>query len=214
MKKKLLTLTLLLSMTASSFAAPISTPNVVKDTPIISDVYSSCRTVDLTNATSDYMLKPCEEAIISFNNVASVPLHIATQNETYYEMHIISSNGARSTATTTSYTTLYPNNKLYSGAFISNTVWKASNNEGSSNVIRDNGFIIGPGFVIATAYITNFTQYKGIRVHADSYGSTYYFPLLYIVNSDWQDTTTPWTSLGTITFPQPTSGFVLVKRLR
>jgi hypothetical protein len=29
----------------------------------------------------------------------------------------------------------------------------------------------------------------------------------------WNDTTTAWTSLGTIVFPQQTSGYILVRRL-
>ncbi|MBX0311785.1 MAG: hypothetical protein JHC31_08405, partial [Sulfurihydrogenibium sp.] len=76
MKKKLFALALL-TASASAFAAPISTPVNVSDTPIIGGNNGTCGTVDLTNATSDYMLKPCETAIIRFYNQTLVPLHVA-----------------------------------------------------------------------------------------------------------------------------------------
>jgi hypothetical protein len=75
MKKKLLALALL-TASASAFAAPISTPVNVNDTPIIGGNNGTCGTVDLTNATSDYELKPCETAVIRFNNQMLVPLHV------------------------------------------------------------------------------------------------------------------------------------------
>jgi hypothetical protein len=38
-------------------------------------------------------------------------------------------------------------------------------------------------------------------------------PVVHLYASQWNDTTTAWTSLGTITFPQATSGYILVRRL-
>ncbi|MBX0311204.1 MAG: hypothetical protein JHC31_05430 [Sulfurihydrogenibium sp.] len=76
MKKKLFALALLTTATVS-FAAPVSSPNNLNDSPVIGGSNGTCGTVDLTNATSDYLLKPCETAVIKFNNQLSVPLHIA-----------------------------------------------------------------------------------------------------------------------------------------
>jgi hypothetical protein len=47
------------------------------------------RRIDLTNASSDYNLQVGEEAIINFTNATSVPLRIATQSGTYYEVDLL-----------------------------------------------------------------------------------------------------------------------------
>jgi len=48
--------------------------------------------VNLTGATTDYELQVGQIAYISFTNVTNVPLHIATPNNSYYELHVIPSN--------------------------------------------------------------------------------------------------------------------------
>ena len=51
--------------------------------------------VNLTNATQDYELQPYEIAYISFSNATTVPLRIATPNNSYYELHLIPSDTGR-----------------------------------------------------------------------------------------------------------------------
>ncbi|MDM7320618.1 MAG: hypothetical protein P3W91_002680 [Fervidobacterium sp.] len=86
-------------------------------TYVRSNVYTF-RRVDLTNATSDYMLQVGEEAYISFSNTTSVPLRIATHNGTYYEFHLVCTNTGGTSGATTAPIYLYPNNTTYSNAFV------------------------------------------------------------------------------------------------
>jgi len=169
--------------------------------------------VDLTGATEDYFLKVGEEAYISFSNVTQVPLHIATQDGTYYEMHIIPSNTGGTSGGANSSVFLYPNNTTYSNAFYSAEVWRNNSSLGSSYV-QSSAFKIGWSLSCITALITNRTQYKNVRCLTDNYGVSTDWPTVSVVSSDWRDTTTPWTSLGTVIFLPSTSGEILVRRLR
>jgi len=168
--------------------------------------------IDLTNATEDYFLKVGEEAYISFSNVTQVPLHIATQDGTYYEMHIIPANtGGMSGGTGLIY--LYPNNTTYSNAFYYANFGCRSTGLGYAYQLL-HAFRIGVGFSCTTAWITNRTQYKNVHEIYDIYGINDSYPLAVVSSTDWRDTTTPWTSLGTVVFPQASSGEILVRRLR
>ena len=180
-------------------------------TYVKSNVYSF-RRVDLTGATSDYMLQVGEEAYISFSNATSVPLHIATQSGTYYECHLICSNTGGTSGGTEAEIYLNPNNTTYSNAFMYVEVNRASSGLGS-NYFTYSAFRCGYGFSNLTCYITNYTQYKNVRGIYDLYGLSDYYPGLFIFSTDWRDTTTAWTSLGTFIFPQSTSGYILVRRL-
>jgi hypothetical protein len=68
-------------------------------------------------------------------------------------------------------------------------------------------------FASSVFYVTNFVQYKNVKGIYDMYGIGGSYPALFIFSTDWQNTTTPWTSLGTITFPQASSGYIVVRRL-
>jgi hypothetical protein len=181
-------------------------------TYIKSDAYTF-RKVDLTNATSDYMLQVGEEAIINFTNATSVPLHIATQSGTYYECHLVCSNTGGTSGGTSGGIYLNPNNTTYSNSFVYAYVFRASRAQGS-DYITYSAFRCGWGFVSSAFYITNFVQYKNVKGIYDTYGTIGSYPQLFIFSTDWRDTTTPWTSLGTITFPQVTSGYTIVRRIK
>ena len=170
------------------------------------------RRVDLTGATSDYDLQVGEEAYISFSNATSVPLHIATQSGTYYECHLICSNPGGTSGGVNSEIFLNPNNTTYSNAFVYATVYRSATASGSG-YITYSAFRCGTLFSNLICYITNYTQYKNIRGFYDIYGLSHHYPSIYIFSTDWRDTTTAWTSLGTITFPQSASGYILVRRL-
>jgi len=77
-----------------------------------------------------------------------------------------------------------------------------------------NQFRIGFSFSAITAFIVNNTSYKNIKAITDSYGYSRGYPIINSISCDWRDTTTPWTSLGTISFPQPSSGEILIRRLK
>ena len=169
--------------------------------------------IDLTEATEDYFLKVGEEAYISFSNVTQVPLRIATQDGTYYEMHIIPANTGGTGGGTSAPIYLYPNNTTYSGAFYFAQPYRSAGSFGA-DYTQLNAFRVGWSFICNTSWITNRTQYKNIRSVASSYGVSGTFPASGAGSTDWRDTTTEWTSLGTVVFPQSTTGEILVRRLR
>jgi hypothetical protein len=173
--------------------------------PINNNSYSNA--VNLTSATSDYFLSVGQVAYISFTNTSSVPLHIATTNGTYYEMVVNSSNSNGNNLQIW----LNPNNTTYSNAFNYFDYWIYNGGVGH-DIVSCSGFYVGESFMAGVVFISNFTTFKTTRVlqieSASSYPS-----VLRVGGSIWNDTTTSWTSLGTITFPQATSGYVLVRRL-
>jgi hypothetical protein len=174
--------------------------------------FTASTRVDLSNATEDYPLAVGEEAIINFTNATSMPLHIATQNGTVYEMHLIPSNPVGTSGGSATPTFLNPNNNTYSNAFkyadLSRTSFSSN-----SGYFMFSAFRIGWAFTSLFCVITNKTIYKNIKGFYDVYGVSYSYPLAIIFSTDWQDTITAWTSLGTIAFPQPSSGQILIRRV-
>jgi len=179
----------------------------------ILDVLEAPVVIDLSNAQQDYELQLHEVAYISFSDVTQVPLHIATPNDSYYELHVIPSNTGGTSGGTDGNVFLYPNNTTYSGAFYSAEIWRIASGQ-SSSYLQNSAFVIGRAFSAITAWITNRTQYKNVRSVLDYYGISNTYPAIRAISSDWRDTTTAWTSLGTIVFPQSTSGEILVFRAR
>jgi hypothetical protein len=185
---------------------------ILPSTSLIQTNTYTIRRVDLTNATDDYMLAVGEEAIINFKDTKSVPLHIATQDGTVYEMHLIPSNTGGTSGGVKAEIYLNPNNTTYSNAFYYAELYRHSS-DGSSNYYNYSAFRIGWAYTSLYCIITNRTVYKNIKGFEDIYGVDYSYPDLGIIATDWRDTTTSWTSLGTITFPQKRSGQILVRRL-
>jgi len=169
--------------------------------------------VNLSDATEDYALEVGKIAHISFSDATQVPLHIATPNNSYYELHVIPSNTGGTSGGTGGSMFLYPNNTTYSNAFYYAEVYRNSSGLGN-NYVQYSAFRIGYAFSCITAWITNRTQYKNVRGIYDIYGISAGYPLLTTFSTDWRNTTTEWTSLGTVVFPQSTSGEILVFRAR
>ena len=169
--------------------------------------------IDLTNATEDYFLKVGEEAYISFWNVTQVPLRIATQDGTCYEMHIIPANTGGTSGAITNDAYLYPNNTTYSNSFVFAYMYR-SGYTFTGQYLTYSAFRIGGAFFVGTVWITNRTQYKNTRFILSGYGFSTGYPNLGVGSCDWRDTTTPWVSLGTVVFSQSSSGEILVRRLK
>jgi hypothetical protein len=177
-------------------------------TYVKSNVYTF-RRVDLTNATSDYMLQVGEEAYISFNNTTSVPLRIGVESNTslfllfvYNRVRPSSSNGP---------VKLAPNNTVISSSF-TRAVWELNSNGVTGS---DTGSI--DAFEICVWAPSNIFALCNIasRVVNFIYGrtGTDNVSRLGIGASVWTNTTTAWTSLGTIIFAENNSGYILVRRL-
>jgi len=218
MKGKFGVIALLLSSIV--FAAPVSTPNTLNDTPIISGGGSggggggsggsgTCRRVDLTNATSDYDLQPCEEAIIRFTNQLSVPLRIATGNDRLYEIFLQFSVNL---VAYPGFTYLNPNNTTYASSF-SYVSWYWSSPGGNSWVARTDS---DPAFRVFTdtphSYIILDTTRRILRGFT-SFEWGYPHVGYGIFASKWHSNLVSWTSLGTFAFPRAMSGYILVRRL-
>ena len=169
--------------------------------------------IDLSSATEDYLLQPYCIAIINFSNTTTVPLHIATPADSYYELHIIPSNTGGTSGATDSPIYLYPNNTTYTNAFWVAEYWR--NSSGFSSAYTNiSAFKVGQAFSAIVAWITSRTQYKNVRAITDVYGISTGWATIRPMSTDWRDTTTPWTSLGTIVFPQNSSGTIITFRLR
>ena len=167
--------------------------------------------VDLTNANEEYLLKVGEEAYISFNNVTSLPLNIKTVNDSLYEAYLIPTNPGTLSGTNIR-VKLLPNNTEYTNQIVFTYIF-CVNNLFSSTYATSSHFYIGAGYANINMWIVNRKQYKNIRCINDSYGYSAYFPAILEISNVWRDTTTNWSSIGTIVFPMSTSGEIIVRRL-
>jgi hypothetical protein len=193
---------------------PVALPNGKLDAgwlPNDSSGGSGYRRVDLTDATSDYNLQVGEEAIINFTNTSSVPLRIATQSGTYYEMDLISFVPIKTGINSPIF--LNPNNTTYSNAFVFMGVYMADNISGiSSGKVTYSAFRITWAGAHARIYIHNVITAKSVKSLSHEWDSWNWCSVEMSLTY-WNDTTTAWTSLGTVTFPQSYSGYILVRRL-
>jgi hypothetical protein len=210
MKGKFGVIALLLS--SLTFAAPVSTPSTLNDTPIISGGSGTCGRIDLTYATSDYMLKPCEEAVINFTNPTYIPLRIAVDRGAVYQL--ISNAGG---------CVLYPNNTSYPNLFFS-TDWGINGSDREVfhyfYLARGDAFLLGnaSGAGLIISYIDTSIS-KTITQHAADFSfvppAAGYSP--YSIRhfaSHWISPTS-WTSLGTLRcYPLARPGYVLIKRIK
>jgi hypothetical protein len=171
------------------------------------------RRVDLSNATSDYPLAVGEEAIISFTNKYAIQLHIATQDNTVYEMFVTTLDPDRESMTTTYPLWIITNNIYYFDSSQLFPYFELSFDSYTFDIKRGvyNSFRLG---YVGSVYciITNSTIYKNIKGYGSIYGNsdTHLFTLFV---SEWKDTTTSWTSIGTLDFKHYATGNVLIRRL-
>jgi hypothetical protein len=169
--------------------------------------------VDLTNATSDYDLQIGQKAIITLSNNTSKPLRIATSNGKIYRMIIAPSNNFSNSGGTVGNIFLQPNNTTYSNAFKNTIIVRDGNNFASHYNLTFDAFRIAHSISFIDLTIQNFTTAKLVKSILLMWGTSVHFPTLEIDVSAWNDTTTAWTSLGTLVFPVSTSGKVIVERL-
>jgi len=180
---------------------------------VASGVYTF-RRVDLTNATSDYNLQVGEEAIIYFDTTQSTTknLRIAT-NEGLYQMFI----WAKYDTSINNYSVvLYPNNQSYSNAFKIIGLWLDEGTYLGYGTGTASGFglgrIIEGGLLLC--YFSTYRLGKFMIAWHKVVGSVVYGRLYYFVQR-WDNTTTPWSSLGTINVAGSRNGtlIILVRRL-
>ena len=167
--------------------------------------------IDLTSATSDYLLGIGETAKITYTSATSVPLHIATQ-EGLYEFTI--SGNLSTTVANDNNISVLPNNTTYSAQF-TEVGYKISSGNSSAIVLdaSTNQFNTAwSNAVSANLSISTKTTAKtlqGTVLNKRVNGTTEHFT----ISSFWNNTSTAWTSLGTITFPFAQSGIIVIKRI-
>ncbi len=204
---------------ASNVIVPLNANGVLdlSATYVKSDVYTF-RRVDLTGATDSYILQIGEEAIINFNNTASVPVRIdfgytssSYSNTPLYELYIRFFNNLNNS----DYIRLYPNHTTYSGQFSHVSVfWNSS---GQSGVVSYgttfNTFRIFPQTPHAYMILdTSRNIVQGITSYDAGSNSIGYG--LFV--SKWTisgSSSVVWATIGTFTFPSSMSGYILVRRL-
>jgi hypothetical protein len=175
--------------------------------------------IDLSNATEDYSLPPFSTAVINFSNATSVPLRIATTNNSFYELQIIPTNQNNGVD---GVVTLRPNGQTYSDQFRCDRLFFGYNYLiNFTQPVSASAFIVGHGVPFSVVWITNRTNFRKIIAYAAIYGCSIYInssytlqsPAMVLLNCEWVNTTTQWTSLGTIVFPQTTTGTIIIHRL-
>ncbi len=165
--------------------------------------------IDNSGATSDLLLNPGESAFVSYISATSIPLHIQTTSSGVYDLEIIgdlSNTGGADTAAG-----LYPNNSGISTDF---RIIYRHNTGGGDASGTNTGFLLGGGLVMgATLKVYTFTTNKTLRGSIHTLQSSS-FTYLYEVLAIWNDVSTPWTSLGTLTFDTAQSGMAVIHRIQ
>jgi len=184
----------------------------LSSTYIRSNVYTF-RRVDLSNATSDYELQVGEEAIIYFDTTQSTtkPLRVKT-NEGLYQMLI----WAKYDTSINNFVVLYPNNQSYNDAFTVIALWLDEGTYLGYETGRGSGFTLGR-IIQGGLFMCYFSTYKlgkFMLAWQTVVGSVGHGRLKYLVQR-WDDTTTSWSSLGTISTLGSRNGtlVILVRRL-
>lgn len=177
----------------------------------------STNRIELTSVASDYNLEVDQTAVIKFTNAINVPLHIATESGTGYEMKLFNEGPAgKSDDNMPVPIRFLPNNnkteskeELFS--FIEMVHTSQSNVFGSK--VRYRSFRIGYGTCMLSCVISNFTTFKVIQSQVSETDDVGMWAITSSCTCVWEDTTTPWTSLGTIELPYPQTGSIVIKRV-
>lgn len=172
----------------------------------------------LHNCTYDYELREGQSGINIFNNTNTIPLNVKCNNGVY-EIIIVPTSPNRGTSggSTSAPTKLLINNTTYTNtiSYAGQYILYDSTGGGLSYNNSQNGLILSHNLSPASirAIVTTETSNKSCITHASAYGVA-----SNIVRTQWgtsasNDTTTVWTSLGTITSPVSISGYIIVKRV-
>jgi len=176
--------------------------------------------INLTYASSDYMLQPGQVAYISFNNQSLIPMHIAVPepsspaNPVIYDITISVATGASSNGAFW----LYPNNTSYN-----NISYSALEMSSASSV----SLWTGPNSYLGLdlQYGQSDTPPVTMKALVSYWGYSYPKQIvgfgadvggLAVAGSIWNDTSTMWTSLGSFQIfylGGNATGMIIVRRL-
>jgi hypothetical protein len=168
--------------------------------------------INNTGAAVDLALGVGQVCFIDFVGVSSIPLSVATQDGQEYEISYIQNQGPQSNNTLL----LKPNNLTY-GSAIGHTQWYADVSAFSTTGggTLEGNFLLSIGYVGANYHTISRVTTRLAEKTCFSSGRGAQPGIAYMGFSFdlWADTTTKWTSLGTINSVDSLTGRVYVRRL-
>jgi hypothetical protein len=161
--------------------------------------------IDLTESEVEVFLTPGRTAVVRYNSALEVPLNVQSE-EGIYEIILIG-DGNQVVADTEGNIQFRPQNLLAPGEFSCNI---------TTNLPTEDSFLLNPGLLVqCTILASTFTLSKSITFNSLSFGST--FGPSGINKAEgiglWNNYLTFWTSLGTLVFPSPQTGRVVIRRI-
>jgi hypothetical protein len=165
---------------------------------------------------ADLSLGIGQSATASFTSATSMPLHIACGDGQIYEVEIA---GTFTPVASGANPYLQPNNTAPStNSFARGNITAISSTAsllgGGNPTAADGGFLFGTGSSVFNATIKVFTSTASKNAIALSLNQNTTDVLrTFYVASKWNDTTTIWSSLGTIIMPNAWTGTITVKRI-
>jgi len=177
--------------------------------PITAAYYSPV----LWNGSTDRVLGAGQITQDSFTSATSMPLNIVCGDGQVYEIDMVGSYTAAAAGTDP---VLQPNNAVPTtniftgrGLYVTNTTVTGLN--GALNV---NGFDLCAGSAsILVGKFTLFTSTLNKKIIVDSASNTSTDSYKTNWAIEWNDTTTPYTSIGTVIMPIAWTGQIVVKRI-
>lgn len=162
---------------------------------------------------ADLVLGIGQSAKITATAATSIPLHVACGDGQIYEIEMV---GRFTPAAVGASTLLLINNATMSGnfGFFYHQVYGASTIAGANTTLAATGFVISSGCSPYYAKATVFTPTNLKSFFAESRGyETTTGNRQWRVMMDAPDTTTVWSSIGTITMPNAWTGTITVRRI-
>ena len=161
---------------------------------------------------ADLLLGIGQSAKITASAATSIPLHVACGDGQIYEMEMA---GTYTLAAAGAYAILQPNNTTYTNVFEYATVYSTVTSTGGAALASTGtGFMLDPsGASVYSLTAKIFTSTATKRVNTQSFSSTSTVTYSASTGALMQDTTTLWSSLGTVILPNAWSGEINLKRI-
>ena len=159
--------------------------------------------INNTSASSDLSLGVGQSAFIKVSAGLTVPLHIATASGQVYE---VSLNGQVVNSAAQAY--LNPNNTNYGSVFFYREVYGADTTIGANAAAATVGILLSIGSAQFETLSRIFTNTVGKSAISMSGGSSTIHSYVGVMASEWQDTSTLWSSLGSISFGAQGTGTI------
>lgn len=185
-----------------------TTTNVTQVTENVSQTVVAAIIKDSTGVPIDLVLGVGEEAFVTYTAATSVPLGIAVTTGQLYELIIAGVYAAPASA---AYGYLKPNNTDTGAGAVERAYHYAGTGTNNAADTTTNFTVTSSLTIMSRSIINTTTATKSLLSDFFEYqtGGRYIFT----AGSRWTDTTTAWTSLGTLVFSEAQSGKAIIRRL-